>query len=249
MKLVGTTALVTGGSSGIGRCAALALADGGARVAVNYLRHPIAAAEVVEEIRSSGGVAIAVRGDVTDPSDVNAIQGAVEAELGVPQVIVSSAGSSIRRDVFQTTFNLFQTAAKRLRDMQLGGSFLAIGSVHATIPFPNALAYNVAKAGLDQMVRTFAAELLPYAINVNVLTPGLTDTPGERQFRTDEELLAVAHRLPMGRMATPEEIGRLAAWLVSGDNSYMTGSIVTADGGIGVHLGLPGVASPPGGDL
>jgi glucose 1-dehydrogenase len=196
-----------------------------------------------------------VQADVTDPEQVQQMLTEIEAQLGTPQIVVASAGASIRHDIFETTadhlrwtfesivigtFNVLQVAAKRLVAKRLTGSFLVMGSIHARVPFANALAYNAAKAALHQLTSTFAAELLQHNIRVNVLVPGLTDTPGERRFRTEEELLLVAEQMPMGRMATVEEIGQLAAYLVSSENAYMTGSVVSADGGLEVSLGLAG---------
>ena len=259
--LEGRVALVTGGSRGIGRGCALALAAAGAAVAVNYRADEQSALEVTTRIAQAGGKAVAMQADVTDRAAVARLYDHAERELGPVDIVVANAGSSVRRPFLETTaddfrrtldilvfgtFHTLQEGAARLIRAERTGRMVVIGSIHAWVPFPNAITYNTAKAALHHMARSMAAELLPYHIHVNVLVPGLTDTPGERNFRTDAQLQEVARQLPMGRMGTPEEVGRLVAILVSDDNDYMTGSVVTADGGLSVNLNL-GLRSQPGG--
>lgn len=252
-ELLGKVALVTGGSKGIGKATAVALAEGGANVAVNYLTNEAAARNVVSEIERMGRRAIAVRADVTNRAQVNAMYDAVLDQLGLPEIIIANAGSSLRSSVLETTedqirktfdiivlgsFGTMQEGARRLIEAGRPGRMISVGSVHAWIPFSNALSYNIAKAGLHHMTVSFARELMPYGIRVNVVVPGLTDTPGERNFRTEDELAEAARRLPMGRMGTPEEVGGLIRYLVSPVNEYMSGSVITADGGITASLDL-----------
>ena len=259
--LEGRVALVTGGSRGIGRGCALALARAGAAVAVGYLQDGASAGGVVRQIEAGGGRALAARADVTDREAVRGLYAAAEERLGLVDVVVANAGSSVRRSLLETgeadlrrtldvvvlgAFHTLQEGAARLVRAGRPGRMVAIGSVHAWVPFPNALSYNAAKAALHQMVVSMAGELLPYGIQVNVVVPGLTDTPGERAFRSEAQLREAARSLPMGRMGTAEEVGNLVAFLLSPLNSYMAGSVVTADGGIGVNLNL-GLRSQPGG--
>ena len=113
-----------------------------------------------------------------------------------------------------------------------GGAITVVGSPHAVIPFPGAMAYNMAKAAIDQMARTAAIELAQHRIRVNIVHPGWIDTPGERKFFTEQQLAEGARAIPWQRLGTSEEIGRLVAFVTSGDCDYMTGSTVLMDGGI-----------------
>lgn len=259
--LDGKVALVTGASRGIGRGCALALAREGAAVAVNYRSDEQAAREVVARIGQAGGRAYAIQADITDRTAVVRLYDQAEDELGPVDIVVANAGASVRRPFLETTpddlrrtldvlvfgaFHTLQEGAARLVRGRRAGRMVVIGSIHAWVPFSNAMTYNTAKAALHHMARSMAAELLSYDIHVNVAVPGLTDTPGERNFRSEAQLQEAAQRLPMGRMGTPDEVGRLVAFLVSPANDYMTGSVVTADGGIGVNLDL-GLRSQPGG--
>jgi len=130
------------------------------------------------------------------------------------------------------TFHCSQFAARQMAASGRGGSIVMISSVHAERAFPRSTSYNGAKAAVNQMALTWAAELAPHRIRVNVIEPGWTDTPGERTFYTEEQIREEGARLPLGRLGTPAEIARAARFLVSPDASYITGAILRVDGGI-----------------
>ena len=113
-----------------------------------------------------------------------------------------------------------------------GGGLLMVSSPHAYVPVPGAMAYNMAKAAIDQMARTAATELLPHRIRVNIITPGWIDTPGERKFATEETIAQAGSKLPWGRLGQPEEIGRAAVFLCDPKSDYVTGATLLVDGGI-----------------
>jgi glucose 1-dehydrogenase len=132
---------------------------------------------------------------------------------------------------FWGAFHVSQLAARQMVRQGSGGSIVFISSVHAYLPIPGAAAYNAGKAGLNHMARTMAAELTPHAIRVNVIEPGWIDTPGERSWKSGPELQEAGRQLPWGRLGSPEEIARGAAYLASDDASYVTGTILRIDGG------------------
>jgi glucose 1-dehydrogenase len=246
MKLQGKTALVTGASSGIGRAAALALAQEGADVALNYLTLPESAESAAGAIRALGRKALFCPVDVTDQPAVEAMVQRTVAELGRLDILVTSAVYSdrelfhqadmagFRRTVDVTMWGAFyalRAAANQMIRQGQGGNVVVISSPHAHVPIPTCMAYNMAKAGLDQMARTAALELIRQRIRVNIIYPGWTDTPGERKFFSEDVLKRAGGVLPWGRMAQPEEIARGVIFLVDPASDYVTGSTLSIDGG------------------
>ncbi len=244
--LDGQVALVTGASSGIGRATALALARAGADVAVNYLTYPEEAAGVAAEIRSLGRRAALFEVDVAEQAAVEDMIAAVARDLGRLDILVTCAYHSdealfyeadlagFRRTVDVTmwgAFYSFRAAAQQMLRQGRGGNLVAVSSIHALFAFPTSMAYNMAKAAVDQMVRTAALELAPHGIRVNAVYPGWTDTPGERKYFTEEALRQAGARLPLGRLARPEEIARGVLFLVDPASEYITGSTLSIDGG------------------
>ena len=246
-KLAGKVALVTGASSGIGRATALLFAKEGADVALNYLTMPESAEQAAIEIRALGRKALLLKVDVTDQTAVEAMVAKTVAELGRLDIFVSSAVYSDREPFhtanmagFRRTIDVsmwgayysLRASANAMINQGDGGAVVIISSPHAQIAFPNSMAYNMAKAALDQMARSAALELLPQKIKVNIIYPGWTDTPGERKYFTEEALQKASKGTPMGRMATPEEIAHGVFFLVDPATQYMTGSILNMDGGL-----------------
>jgi glucose 1-dehydrogenase len=247
VKLKDKVAIVTGASRGIGRAIAVDLARNGADVTVNYNRHAGEAEEVAREIESLGRRALIVQGSVADrAANAHMVEETVR-QFGRLDIMVSNAAYSIRKpflelepeDVEKTwavslwgVFHSCQLAARRMVAEKHGGSLVVISSVHAFRPYPNSTTYNGAKAAINQMAYTWAQELMQYGIRVNVVEPGWTDTPGERDFATEEQLQAGGKTIPIGRLARPEEIAKGVSFLVSEeDASYITGSCLRIDGG------------------
>jgi glucose 1-dehydrogenase len=245
--LAGKVALVTGASSGIGRAAAVALAAAGADVALNYLTMPDGAVAAAEEIEKLGRKALLYRVDVSDQAAVERMVGDAAAMLGRVDVFVSSAVYSDREPFttadmagFRKTIDVtmwgayyaLRATCNQMIEQKEGGSAVIVSSPHAQIAFPLSMAYNMAKAAIDQMMRTAAVELLPHRIRVNSVYPGWTDTPGERKYFSDEAIAKAATALPWGRLATPEEIARAILFLADPASDYITGTVLHVDGGL-----------------
>ncbi|QDT34051.1 SDR family NAD(P)-dependent oxidoreductase [Thalassoglobus polymorphus] len=247
MDLSNQKILVTGGSQGIGRGAALELAKAGADVAVNYRSNSEAADSIADEIRALGSQALVLQGDVSVQSEVEQMVSNVVKEWGEITGLVSNAAYSDRElmikadmDGFKRTvdvsmwgaFFAVRAVSQQLVKQENGGSIVVVSSPHAKIPVPTAMAYNMSKAAIDHMARTAAIELAKYRIRVNVVHPGWIDTPGERKFFSEEQLEEGAKKIPWGRLGQPEEIGRLITFMMSSDCDYMTGNTALMDGGI-----------------
>ena len=247
MSFEGKNALVTGASQGIGRAVALELAQGGANVTVNCRSGIEKANEVAEEIRAIGCRALVSQTDVSDQSGVEAMVADTVKEFGSLDVYVSNAAYSDRQvmvdadmEGFQRTINVtmwgafygVRAASQQMLKQDSGGAITVVSSPHAIFAIPTSMAYNMAKAAIDHMVRTAAIELVSRGIRVNTFHPGWIDTPGERKFFTEEQLLKGGRNLPMGRLGTSEEMARGIAFTLSDDAAYMTGSIMTMDGGV-----------------
>lgn len=247
MRFAGRNALVTGASRGIGRAVALGLAKEGANVAINFRSHPDEAEAVAEEVRKLGQRAILVQGDVSNQEAVDEMVARTAAELGSLDHFVSNAAYSdrqlmveadmagFRRTVDVTMWGAFyglRASALQMIKQGRGGSVVIVSSPHAVLAIPTAMAYNMSKAAIDHMARTAAIELVGHRIRVNTVYPGWIDTPGERKFFTEEQMQAGGQSLPWKRLGTPEEIAKGIIFCLSDDADYMTGSILTMDGGV-----------------
>lgn len=245
MRLKDKVALVTGAQQGIGRAVAVALAREGAHVAVNYLDDSAAASKVVDEARGHGVRAVALPGDVAQFEDVTAMAAAVERELGRVDILVNNAGIFPRVPFLEMTerdwdavldvnlkggFLCAQAAARMMVADGRGGAIvnLASGAIRGT---PRGVHYSASKGGVVSMTRALALELAPHGIRVNAIAPGVTDTAQPRYGHSEEEILAMAKTIPLGRIGTPDDIARVAVFLVSEDAGYMTGQTLFVNGG------------------
>lgn len=246
----GKIALVTGAARGMGRGIALCLAAEGADLAINDLACPEEADEVVDSIQKLGQQARYWQGDVADRKFVARLIHEVVDHFGYLNICVANAGISIPEHVIQaqwenvlrtvevTQFGVFHTCqlaaqqmVQQIQEGCRGGKIVIISSVHVELAVRGSAAYNMAKAAVTQLGRTLAMELAPYCINVNVIHPGLTDTPGTRAATTQEALERASERIPWGRLGTPEDVGKAVAFLASSDADYITGADLRVDGG------------------
>jgi glucose 1-dehydrogenase len=254
MKLQGKKALVTGAARGIGRGCALELARAGADVAINDRDRSPQAECAVAEIQALGRQAVLVEGDAFARSSCERIVASALAALGRIDILISNPAFS-RRGAFleydpatfdkvvQGTlhggFHMSQLVARHMVEGGGGGKIVFISSVHAEIPYARSVAYNAGKSGLNQLALTIAAELARHRINVNVIEPGWIDTPGEHETFGSDAIRHAAPSLPWGRLGTPEDIGKAAVFLSSGDADYITGAILLVDGGFCLRGAMP----------
>lgn len=262
--LKGRVALVTGAARGIGRGIIEALASAGANVVINYLDDASEAQAVADNVIAKGSEAIIYQADVSDRAAVQRMFDAAVERFGRLDIAVANAAHSVREPVLEakwenvlrtlevTQFGTFHTCQFAAQQMvrQLaksneesppknGGKIIIISSLHEEVAFPHSAAYNMAKAAINHLARTMAAELAPYRINVNAINPGWIDTPGERAFYTEEELHSGGQRIPWRRIGTPEDIGQAALFLASDAADYITGTTLRVDGGFKCGLRLP----------
>lgn len=237
--LADRVALVTGGSRGIGRAVALALADAGAKVAVNYYERSDDARTVVDAIRSAGGRAMAIGADVSRSADVSAMVAAVERDLGPIDVLVNNAGVAIIRGVNDLTEEDFdRTIAVNLKSAFLctqavvpamrtrkWGRIVNISSGAARGAGGVGVHYNASKAGMEGLTRGYAARLVKDGITVNAVAPSLIETDMVRSG-----LASSASRIPLGRFGTAEECAHVVLMVIG--NAYMTGQTVPLSGGL-----------------
>ncbi len=237
--LNGRVALVTGASRGIGRAIAIALAEAGASVAVNYRERVAEALSVVTDIQAMGRRAVAVRADVSVSAEVTDMVARVTAELGLIDVLVNNAGLAIIRGIDDLTEEEFDiTIAVNLKSAflctkavlphmraQKWGRIVNISSGAARGAGGVGLHYNASKAGMEGLTRGYAARLVKEGVTVNAISPSLIETDMVRSG-----VASSPARIPMGRFGTSEEVAQ-AVLMVMG-NGYMTGQTVQLNGGM-----------------
>jgi NAD(P)-dependent dehydrogenase (short-subunit alcohol dehydrogenase family) len=240
-RLDGRTALVVGAGSGIGRVSALALAAAGASVRSSDLNESNARV-TAEEITASGGIATSLRIDITDSASVTTAL----AQVGAPDILVLTPSINVRRRVFDLTDEDFDRVIavnlkgtfRTVRDfgramaMRGRGSIIALSSIRALVVEPGQSIYAATKAGILQMLRGLASELGSQGIRVNVIAPGVVDTPLTAPIKKDTDWYqAYAGKTMLGRWAGVHEMAGPVVFLASDASSYITGSCLFVDGG------------------
>ena len=260
-KLKGQSALVTGANSGIGLAVAVALAEDGANVVVNYVSRPEDAQDVVKQIEDIGGTAIAIKADVSNEEEVQSMFAQMFDEFGTIDILVNNAG--IQKDASLEEMTLAQW--QQVIDVNLTGQFLCsreavkefvrrgiiaerscsagkiicMSSVHQVIPWSGHVNYAASKGGINMMMQSMAQELAPKKIRVNSIGPGAIKTKiNEAAWGTPESFEKLLTLIPYGRIGSPEDIGKVAVWLASDESDYLTGTTIFADGGMLLYPGF-----------
>jgi 3-oxoacyl-[acyl-carrier protein] reductase len=238
-------ALVTGATQGIGRAIAIDLARHGAVVVCSGITADVSE-RTAAEIRSHGAVAYPLELDVSRPISVGAAFERL-SELGGVDIVVNNAGIFPRSSVLEMderewdevqhvnlrgTFLVSKAAAMMMQRRGRGGRIVNVTSGAAFVPSAKSAHYAASKAGIVAFTRVLALELAEARITVNAVAPGFTDTAQPRSFYSEEELRAVSTRIPLGRIAKPDEIAPAVSFLCSDEAAYITGQTLHVNGGL-----------------
>ncbi|MAE06846.1 MAG: hypothetical protein CMH76_10980 [Nitrospinae bacterium] len=246
-RMKGRVALVTGSSRGIGRGVAIALAQEGARVAVNYVNREDSALEVVERIQSLGSEGIACQANVAEKEQVDAMVVKTVEAFGRIDLLVNNAGIVVFKDYFDFSaedwdytcktnvrglFLACQAVAREMRKTG-GGNIVGVASIAGErVTARSQIAYCASKAGYHALIRYMAVALAPYGIRVNAVLPGGVPTDQNAQFLSDPGALAFFSRIvPLGRLGIPEDVAGAVKYFASKEAGWVTGSLLVMDGG------------------
>lgn len=262
-RLKGQTAIVTGGSTGIGAAVAMALGKDGANVIVNYYSHKEEAEKIAKEINENSicGKAIAMKADVSKEKDVlNIFQQGIE-EFGTIDICVANAGLQQDAALHEMTLEQWQ----KVIDVNLTGQFLVVreaikefmkrgmredvskslgkiihmSSVHQIIPWAGHANYAASKGAIVMLMESICQEYAPMKIRCNSIAPGAIKTSiNEDAWKTEEALKKLNKLIPYKRIGVPEDIGSVAAWLASDESEYINGTTIYVDGGMTCYPGF-----------
>ena len=259
--LEGQKALVTGGSSGIGKAVAIGLGQAGADVVVNYVRDEDQANEVAAEIRKCGSRAYAHQADVSNEEQVKNMFQKMFKEFGTIDILINNAGLQQDAPFDEMTvdqWNLvidvnltgqFLCAREAVREFKrrgvvkavscAAGKIICMSSVHELIPWAGHVNYAASKGGVMLMMKSIAQEIAPFRIRVNSIAPGAIRTPINREaWETPEAYAKLMELVPYKRIGEPEDIARAAVWLASDNADYINGISLFVDGGMTLYPGF-----------
>ncbi len=248
MTLKGKVAVVTGGNTGIGKAVVLELAKQGADVVIDYIVGEEAELDLESQLRALGDKVVGVKADVSNVGDLTTLVGTAVSRFGRLDIMVNNAGIETRTSVLDTTEEQYnkvldinlksaffgtQLAAKQMIAQGGGGRIINMTSVHEDWPMPGNTAYCLSKGGMRMLTRTAGVELAPHNILVVGVGPGAVNTPINSATVADPKLLTkLDAAIPIGRLAQPEEIASLVAFLAGDGASYIAATTIFADGGI-----------------
>jgi enoyl-[acyl-carrier protein] reductase III len=248
MNLQGKTALITGGSRGIGRAIAFRLAEQGADVIVNYVRHKRDARETAAAVEKLGRRCLTVKANVANSDDVQKMFSAIANEFDNLDILVSNAASGVLKPALELTERhwnwameinaraLLTLVQKGLPLMKRGSRVMAVSSLGSVRAIENYTTVGASKAALESLVRHLAVELGPQGINVNTISAGAVDTDALKHFPNRDEILKTAmSRTPLGRLTTPQDVADIALFLCSDLSAMIQGQVITVDGGYAIR--------------
>jgi 3-oxoacyl-[acyl-carrier protein] reductase len=246
-NLTGRVALVTGASSGIGSAAAVALAELGAGVAINYWRNEAGAEATRRVIEGAGGRAVTIRADVSTRAGAHELAAAARDRLGPVDILVNNAGDLVQRaplsefteELWDRVMNLNFKSVLFCSQAVMGGMIergrgviINVGSIAGHHGGgPGAAVYAAAKAGVMCLTKGLAKELAPHGVRVNGVAPGVIATPFHETHSTPEMMQQFAAGIPLGRVGTPEECAHVIAFLATDAASYVHGELIEINGG------------------
>ena len=247
MRFEGKVAVVTGASRGIGRAIAQKLGAEGAKVVVNYASSPEAAEEVVQAIQAAGGQASAFQADVGQMEQAKALIGHALEHFGDLHILVNNAGiirdgliltmkeedwDSVLQTNLKSTFNCSKAAVRHMLRKRYG-RIVNITSVAGQMGNPGQTNYSASKAGMIGFTKALAREVASRSVTVNAVAAGFIDTAIWDRLETMKD--ALLEMIPLGRVGLPEEVAHSVAFLASDEAAYITGHVLTVDGGMGMH--------------
>ena len=247
MRFEGKVAVVTGASRGIGRAIAQKLGAEGAKVVVNYASSPEAAEEVVQAIQASGGQASAFQADVGQMEQAKALIGHAIQHFGDLHILVNNAGiirdgliltmkeedwDSVLQTNLKSTFNCSKAAVRHMLRKRYG-RIVNISSVAGQMGNPGQTNYSASKAGMIGFTKALAREVASRSVTVNAVAAGFIDTAIWDRLETMKD--GLLEMIPLGRVGLPEEVAHSVAFLASDEAAYITGHVLTVDGGMGMH--------------
>jgi 3-oxoacyl-[acyl-carrier protein] reductase len=247
MGLTGKIALVTGASRGIGRAIAIALAKEGAIIAINYSKDEMGIEETKNIIINNGGYVRVYKGDVSDYNQIKIMISQIVKDLGGIDILVNNAGRSKiglfcdmneedwdyvmdtnLKGIFNCTKNVISYMISKKQ-----GNIINISSIWGSRGASCEVIYSAAKGGVDAFTRSLALELAPSNIRVNAISPGVIDTSMNSNLNKEDKE-ALKHEIPLERFGSSEEVGKLAVFLAEDKSNYITGQVITIDGGFTV---------------
>jgi glucose 1-dehydrogenase len=248
MELDGKVAIVTGGNSGIGMAIVLGLAEQGAKIVIDYVANPDATEALEQRLLAMRDQSIGVEADVSKVDELQKLVDAAVKAFGRLDIMINNAGIETRTGVLDTTEQQYdrvldinlksaffgtQIAARQMLQQGEGGRIINVTSVHEDWPMPGNTPYCVSKGGMRMLTRTAGIELAPHGILVAGVGPGAVDTPINAATEADpEKMKKLNAAIPIGRMAQPEEIGAVVAFLAGKGATYVAATTIFADGGI-----------------
>ncbi len=248
LDLKGKTALITGGSRGIGKAIALRLAENGADIVINFLRNRRAAEETAAEVESKGGRCLTIKANVAKSEDIERMFEQIKDEYGKIDILISNAASGVLKPVLELTprhwdwamdinaRSLLELTQKSVAMMNDGGRIIAISSLGAVRAVPNYTVVGASKAALESLVRHLAVEFGERKITVNTISAGVVDTDALKKFPNREEIISESlERTPLGRLTTPEDVADFALFVCSDMAKMISGQTLVVDGGFAIR--------------